>query len=155
MRPPAARSWSTRAAMSATTSAEAAEHGSAYRAGDRDAHPRRLLERSLGAGGGHRRPDLPTARGPTSSSLIESLRDGQRISLGEVRLEILATPGHTPESICIVVYEHAGDEIPYGVLTGDTLFVGDVGPPRPLRGVGRVGGRNSLRRCMGRCTANS
>ncbi len=60
---------------------------------------------------------------------IEPLRDGQRISLGEVTLEILATPGHTPESICIVVYEHADDEIPYGVLTGDTLFVGDVGRP--------------------------
>ena len=44
-------------------------------------------------------------------------------------LEILATPGHTPESICIVVYEHADDVVPYGVLTGDTLFVGDVGRP--------------------------
>jgi DMSO/TMAO reductase YedYZ molybdopterin-dependent catalytic subunit/rhodanese-related sulfurtransferase/glyoxylase-like metal-dependent hydrolase (beta-lactamase superfamily II) len=60
---------------------------------------------------------------------IEALRDGQRISLGEVTLEILATPGHTPESICIVVYEHADDVMPYGVLTGDTLFVGDVGRP--------------------------
>ena len=58
---------------------------------------------------------------------IESLRDGQRLSLGDVTLEILATPGHTPESICIVVYEHANDDVPYGVLTGDTLFVGDVG----------------------------
>jgi glyoxylase-like metal-dependent hydrolase (beta-lactamase superfamily II)/rhodanese-related sulfurtransferase len=60
---------------------------------------------------------------------IEPLRDGQRILLGDVALEILATPGHTPESICIVVYEHADDEIPYAVLTGDTLFVGDVGRP--------------------------
>jgi DMSO/TMAO reductase YedYZ molybdopterin-dependent catalytic subunit/rhodanese-related sulfurtransferase/glyoxylase-like metal-dependent hydrolase (beta-lactamase superfamily II) len=60
---------------------------------------------------------------------IEPLRDGQRLSLGDVTLEILATPGHTPESICIVVYEHAGDDVPYGVLTGDTLFVGDVGRP--------------------------
>ncbi len=60
---------------------------------------------------------------------IEPLRDGQRISLGEVTLEVLATPGHTPESICVVVYEHADDEVPYGVLTGDTLFVGDVGRP--------------------------
>ena len=57
------------------------------------------------------------------------MRDGQRISLGQVTLEILATPGHTPESICVVVYEHADDEVPYGVLTGDTLFVGDVGRP--------------------------
>jgi glyoxylase-like metal-dependent hydrolase (beta-lactamase superfamily II)/rhodanese-related sulfurtransferase len=60
---------------------------------------------------------------------IEPLHDGQRLSLGEVTLEILATPGHTPESICIVVYQHRGDEVPFGVLTGDTLFVGDVGRP--------------------------
>jgi glyoxylase-like metal-dependent hydrolase (beta-lactamase superfamily II)/rhodanese-related sulfurtransferase len=60
---------------------------------------------------------------------VELLADGQRLSLGEVTLEILATPGHTPESICVVVYEHANDEVPYGVLTGDTLFVGDVGRP--------------------------
>lgn len=60
---------------------------------------------------------------------IDPLQDGQRLSLGEVTLEVLATPGHTPESICVLVYEHPGDTIPYGVLTGDTLFVGDVGRP--------------------------
>lgn len=60
---------------------------------------------------------------------IEPLRDSQRISLGEVVIEILATPGHTPESICVVVHEHPADDVPYGVLTGDTLFVGDVGRP--------------------------
>jgi len=60
---------------------------------------------------------------------VEPLHDGQRLSLGEVNLEVLATPGHTPESICILVYEHRGDEVPFGVLTGDTLFVGDVGRP--------------------------
>jgi glyoxylase-like metal-dependent hydrolase (beta-lactamase superfamily II)/rhodanese-related sulfurtransferase len=67
---------------------------------------------------------------------VEPLRDGQRISLGEVTLDILATPGHTPESICVVVYEHPDDEVPYGVLTGDTLFVGDVGRPDLLAGTG-------------------
>ena len=67
--------------------------------------------------------------GATVEFPIEPLRDGDRISLGDVTLEILATPGHTPESICIVVYEHADDLVPYGVLTGDTLFVGDVGRP--------------------------
>ena len=60
---------------------------------------------------------------------IEALRDGQRLSLGEVTLHIVATPGHTPESICIAIHEHPADEVPYGVLTGDTLFVGDVGRP--------------------------
>jgi DMSO/TMAO reductase YedYZ molybdopterin-dependent catalytic subunit/rhodanese-related sulfurtransferase/glyoxylase-like metal-dependent hydrolase (beta-lactamase superfamily II) len=60
---------------------------------------------------------------------MEPLHDGQRLSLGEVTLEILATPGHTPESICVAVFEHPDDPAPHGVLTGDTLFVGDVGRP--------------------------
>src|ERR1700759_4603726 len=69
---------------------------------------------------------------------IEPLHDGQRISLGEIVFEILSTPGHTPESICIVVYERANDEVPYGVLTGDTLFIGDVGRPDLVAAQGRA-----------------
>ena len=64
------------------------------------------------------------------------LADGEKISLGEVELEILHTPGHTPESISIVVWEKAGDDVPYGVLTGDTLFIGDVGRPDLLGAAG-------------------
>ena len=64
------------------------------------------------------------------------LADGEKISLGEVTLEILHTPGHTPESMSIVVWEHPDDEIPYGVLTGDTLFIGDVGRPDLLASIG-------------------
>ncbi|RZT75446.1 glyoxylase-like metal-dependent hydrolase (beta-lactamase superfamily II) [Pseudonocardia sediminis] len=60
---------------------------------------------------------------------IEALADEQSLSLGTVTLEIMHTPGHTPESICIVVRESAEASEPYGVLTGDTLFVGDVGRP--------------------------
>jgi len=60
---------------------------------------------------------------------IRVLRDGERIDLGDVQVEVWATPGHTPESISLVVREHAGDEEPYAVLTGDTLFIGDVGRP--------------------------
>jgi hydroxyacylglutathione hydrolase len=66
----------------------------------------------------------------------EFLRDAQVLSLGEVTLEVMATPGHTPESISVVVREHADDEIPYGVLTGDTLFIGDVGRPDLLASAG-------------------
>jgi glyoxylase-like metal-dependent hydrolase (beta-lactamase superfamily II)/rhodanese-related sulfurtransferase len=66
---------------------------------------------------------------------MEPLADGQRLSLGEVGLEVLATPGHTPESISVVVSERAGGE-PYGVLTGDTLFIGDVGRPDLLSSAG-------------------
>jgi DMSO/TMAO reductase YedYZ molybdopterin-dependent catalytic subunit/rhodanese-related sulfurtransferase/glyoxylase-like metal-dependent hydrolase (beta-lactamase superfamily II) len=67
---------------------------------------------------------------------FEPLGDGQRLCLGEVALEILTTPGHTPESICVVVWEHPQDPAPYGVLTGDTLFVGDVGRPDLLASAG-------------------
>jgi hydroxyacylglutathione hydrolase len=67
---------------------------------------------------------------------IDRLHDGERVALGDVVLEIRATPGHTPESISIVVYEHDGDVVPYGVLTGDTMFIGDVGRPDLLAGEG-------------------
>ena len=58
------------------------------------------------------------------------LRDGDIVDLGRVRLKALETPGHTPESISLVVYDldHSETEAK-AVLTGDTLFVGDVGRP--------------------------
>jgi glyoxylase-like metal-dependent hydrolase (beta-lactamase superfamily II) len=59
-----------------------------------------------------------------------AMRDGDTLALGRVRLEVLETPGHSPESISIVVYDPSHDEDdPYAVLTGDTLFIGDVGRP--------------------------
>ncbi len=65
-----------------------------------------------------------------------AVEDGQRYSLGDVQLEFRHTPGHTPESMSIVVYEHAEDTVPYGVMTGDTLFIGDVGRPDLLGSIG-------------------
>jgi glyoxylase-like metal-dependent hydrolase (beta-lactamase superfamily II)/rhodanese-related sulfurtransferase len=67
---------------------------------------------------------------------IRKLADGERISLGDVTLQIMETPGHTPESVSVLVYEHAADAVPYGVLTGDTLFIGDVGRPDLLASIG-------------------
>ncbi len=67
---------------------------------------------------------------------IETHAHGDRIDLGGVNLEILETPGHTPESICVVVRPDGPDGEPYGVLTGDTLFIGDVGRPDLLAAVG-------------------
>jgi glyoxylase-like metal-dependent hydrolase (beta-lactamase superfamily II)/rhodanese-related sulfurtransferase len=55
------------------------------------------------------------------------LRDGETIRVGRVAIRALETPGHTPESLSFVVYEREGDARPWAVLTGDTLFVGDVG----------------------------
>jgi hydroxyacylglutathione hydrolase len=58
------------------------------------------------------------------------LHDGDVLEFGRVRLKALETPGHTPESISILIYDRsASDTQPYGVLTGDTLFIGDVGRP--------------------------
>jgi len=58
------------------------------------------------------------------------LHDGDILEFGRVRLKVLETPGHTPESISIVVYDlSASDTQPHAVLTGDTLFIGDVGRP--------------------------
>ena len=63
--------------------------------------------------------------------------DGDRIVMGDVRLDILETPGHTPEGISIVVYDLARSATtPQAVLTGDTLFIGDVGRPDLLASVG-------------------
>jgi len=67
---------------------------------------------------------------------VMGVADGERYSLGDVTLEFRHTPGHTPESLSIVVYERADDETPYGVLTGDTLFIGDVGRPDLLASIG-------------------
>ena len=58
------------------------------------------------------------------------LHDGEILEFGRVRLKILETPGHTPESISILVYDlNASETQPHAVLTGDTLFIGDVGRP--------------------------
>ena len=67
---------------------------------------------------------------------IRHLVDRERITLGDVTLEVWETPGHTPESISVLVYEHAADPVPYGVLTGDALFIGDVGRPDLLASLG-------------------
>jgi glyoxylase-like metal-dependent hydrolase (beta-lactamase superfamily II) len=57
------------------------------------------------------------------------LRDGQEIELGNTRIEVLHTPGHTPDSVCYLVKDLRRGPEPWFVLTGDTLFVGAVGRP--------------------------
>jgi hydroxyacylglutathione hydrolase len=58
-----------------------------------------------------------------------AVADGEEISLGRVQLKFLETPGHTPESICILITDQRVSSTPQKVLTGDTLFVGDIGRP--------------------------
>lgn len=60
---------------------------------------------------------------------FELLRDNQVIEVGNVLVRVLHTPGHTPESVSLLVIDKRRGEEPWFVLTGDTLFVGAVGRP--------------------------
>ena len=60
---------------------------------------------------------------------IEPLHDGQLLDIGNVRIKVLHTPGHTPDSICLLVTDLRRGNAPWFVITGDTLFVGSVGRP--------------------------
>lgn len=60
---------------------------------------------------------------------FEPLKNGQEIELGNTRVKVLHTPGHTPESISLVITDLRRGADPWFVLTGDTLFVGAVGRP--------------------------
>lgn len=57
------------------------------------------------------------------------LRDGQRLDAGNVVVDILHTPGHTDDSVCLLVRDLRRGDAPWFVITGDTLFVGAVGRP--------------------------
>jgi hydroxyacylglutathione hydrolase len=57
------------------------------------------------------------------------LRDGFELRFGKVRVTALETPGHTPESTCLLITDEEKSPAPWAVLTGDILFIGDVGRP--------------------------
>ena len=57
------------------------------------------------------------------------VRNGDELIIGRVKLRVLETPGHTPEGICVLVIDTEVSDQPQKVLTGDTLFIGDVGRP--------------------------
>src|SRR5579872_32363 len=57
------------------------------------------------------------------------VQDGFELRVGKIVLKVLDTPGHTPESICLVIIDEGKSTSPWAVLTGDTLFLGDVGRP--------------------------
>src|SRR6476659_2238554 len=66
----------------------------------------------------------------------QAVKDGDELTIGGVKLEILETPGHTPESICVLVTDAAHADEPKKILTGDTLFIGDIGRPDLAGGKG-------------------
>jgi glyoxylase-like metal-dependent hydrolase (beta-lactamase superfamily II) len=77
------------------------------------------------------------------------VKDGDELSVGRVKLKILETPGHTPEGISIIV---ESENEPRRILTGDTLFIGDVGRPDLVGSKGQPPRR--WRRCYSTvCTA--
>jgi len=57
------------------------------------------------------------------------VQDGFELRVGKVRVSVIETPGHTPEGVCLVVTDESKSAKPWAVLTGDTLFLGDVGRP--------------------------
>jgi glyoxylase-like metal-dependent hydrolase (beta-lactamase superfamily II)/rhodanese-related sulfurtransferase len=66
-----------------------------------------------------------------------AVKENDELDLGDVRVRILETPGHTPEGISLLLFDHPReDAVPHAVLTGDTLFIGDVGRPDLLASIG-------------------
>jgi glyoxylase-like metal-dependent hydrolase (beta-lactamase superfamily II)/rhodanese-related sulfurtransferase len=65
-----------------------------------------------------------------------AVREGEEIRLGKVVLRFMETPGHTPEGICVLVTDTEVSDQPQKILTGDTLFIGDVGRPDLAGGKG-------------------
>jgi hydroxyacylglutathione hydrolase len=58
-----------------------------------------------------------------------AVQNGFHVQVGKMRITALETPGHTPESVCLVIADEEKSPAPWAVLTGDTLFLGDVGRP--------------------------
>jgi hydroxyacylglutathione hydrolase len=106
----------------------AAEHGAAIR---------HVFETHLHADfvSGHRelaaRTGAKIYMGAQSGATFEHVpvSDGFELKFGKASISVLETPGHTPESICLVVTDAEESSAPWAVLTGDTLFIGDVGRP--------------------------
>jgi len=69
--------------------------------------------------------------GPNGGATVAhvEVRDGFELKVGSVNIAVLETPGHTPESICLLITDEEKSSEPWAILTGDTLFVGDVGRP--------------------------
>lgn len=60
---------------------------------------------------------------------MESLRDGQELDIGNVKVHVLHTPGHTADSVSLLVTDRRRGDAPWFIVTGDTLFVGSLGRP--------------------------
>jgi hydroxyacylglutathione hydrolase len=79
--------------------------------------------------------NAPIVYGPNAHTdyKVYNAKDGEEFKLGKVKIRVLHTPGHTPESSCFLLIDEGGK--PHAIFSGDTLFVGDVGRPDLLDGV--------------------
>jgi hydroxyacylglutathione hydrolase len=75
-----------------------------------------------------------------SDANVRLVRDGDRITVGNVLLDVLHTPGHTPEHIAFAITDSAGANEPIALATGDFVFVGDVGRPDLLERAANMAG---------------
>jgi hydroxyacylglutathione hydrolase len=75
-----------------------------------------------------------------ASANARLLHDGDVITVGNIRLDVLRTPGHTPEHISFIITDGAATDRPMGALTGDFIFVGDVGRPDLLERAAKMKG---------------
>jgi hydroxyacylglutathione hydrolase len=66
----------------------------------------------------------------------KAVNEGDVLNIGKISLRVLETPGHTPESVCVLVTDTEVSDQPQKILTGDTLFIGDVGRPDLAGGQG-------------------
>jgi hydroxyacylglutathione hydrolase len=82
-----------------------------------------------------RKVNAPIVYGPLANThyKVYNAKDGEEFTLGKLKIRVLHTPGHTPESSCYLLLNEEGKE--HAIFTGDTLFVGDVGRPDLLDGV--------------------
>ncbi len=82
-----------------------------------------------------KKTNAPIVYGPLANTKYDVInaKDGQEFTIGKIKLKVLHTPGHTPESSCYLLLDEHGKE--HAIFTGDTLFVGDVGRPDLLDGV--------------------
>lgn len=77
---------------------------------------------------------------PDSRRYVQLLHDGDMFMVGNVKIDVLYTPGHTPEHLAFMVTDTAGADRPMGVFTGDFLFVGDIGRPDLLESAAGMAG---------------
>jgi hydroxyacylglutathione hydrolase len=117
-----------------------------YLSGSRELAARTGARLYLSAEGG---PDWTYAFAQDAGATL--LRDGDRIDVGRIRIDVLHTPGHTPEHLTFLVTDTAGATEPIAAVTGDFVFVGDVGRPdlleraANLKGTMEAGARTLFR----------